>query len=1160
MNNFVKSFVSDKFPDFVVAGHDKFKLFVEAYYEWLEQQNTGTATSVRNLFNELPNPAGLVVNADLHKDIDETLDAFVEYFRRDVLPIAIDDSSVNGRLSIKKIRDLYLSKGSPKSYKLFFRILFDEEVEITETKNNVLRSSDGSYLSFPTAIFKTTGTGSLPSEIDFSFATITDSELFVDGIIISALEIGEDNEGNSLIRAIFAEKYPLELKTVYRITDPTDTNIFIEVEPLPILDEFTLKKGGALNQVNDSIFIESKELSNRYIGKITSVGAGSVDNLVIRDRGILYNVGDKISFRSTIPGAGGGGEMFVTSTDANGRVGAIDGVSLRTGASNNGFLASELVDVKIPVSSGGKWTSLPQVEVTTNSVEHGLPYNNTTHGLGLQAVATSQSIGEARGLFFSPKPYFINDSDDFDLIPLTQVVLQNINGIDVGKVVSFQMFESNYPAVRDDSERFVIKIVATKRLFKPFGKSVKLPVGFDSETFSWIPYEYQLDSELGVMNTSGSTLAFRTAVLNQIANYSDITSATLDVVVDSEIIFDGGYDYDGTGSTSNLPLDGGALGTTSSIYVGSSFENSYDYNLVSTQTYTLNVDKVSPFLDQVDSVIIGYAASLNPEDSEFHTKYFDNRTPLPETIPEDSGRWVNTNYYGIVTRIRHGENIVTLSAAPGLNYSRDDSEINNLATEKYELLRLSTNFEADSESVNLPLTNIVAQVSQPSFNYTLKAITETSKNFVNERGFLSSASMVLQDNNYYSTFTYIITTKTPINEWKEKVKLLLHPAGTKMFANLFVEQKVAKEFSTTASTSIQKPNKNSMTFDTSLEHYDPNFKIEGVFADNVTYSANSYELVTQDAPLGSVLRASTYYENSQKAFNYEKGDAFWDVEPLGLVADWTTQSSNGTDWINSEIKKYAPTKFEHLVDNSGNVLTVSNRLMNPSNSTVNYTVVGSNVYSSYDSDDFNLLSNEDKNIIRFSRYDSDNGRTPFKSFNYRPLKALGLVDSNGDLKAFKTVITERKKEIQFNFEKDVNTCLVDPASLKYEINSTVFTGFDALEKKWSVSSVYNRQLNYNGWEIIGWSSKVQNASNNRERSRQYEHLLEKTTNFTPVETFYKSYTSSDIDLDSEQGGNWWLVNDTYKTKINTFTAVDVSVSLQEPVIDTQTLMKNRRGS
>ena len=58
--------LKDQLPDFVLENYDTFVQFVEAYYEWSEQHGNPRAEGVR---------------LGTYKDVDETLDSFLEYFR-----------------------------------------------------------------------------------------------------------------------------------------------------------------------------------------------------------------------------------------------------------------------------------------------------------------------------------------------------------------------------------------------------------------------------------------------------------------------------------------------------------------------------------------------------------------------------------------------------------------------------------------------------------------------------------------------------------------------------------------------------------------------------------------------------------------------------------------------------------------------------------------------------------------------------------------------------------------------------------------------------------------------------------------------------------------------------------------------------------------------
>lgn len=119
--------------------HPTFVAFIEAYYEFLEQPDNALNVSF-----------GLRDIAD----IDDTLQEFVRQFKETYLQgfpeqLAVDTETgtpLNDRRLIKNIKAFYLSKGSEKSYKFLFRILFDTNVEFFFPKVDILRVSDGKFI------------------------------------------------------------------------------------------------------------------------------------------------------------------------------------------------------------------------------------------------------------------------------------------------------------------------------------------------------------------------------------------------------------------------------------------------------------------------------------------------------------------------------------------------------------------------------------------------------------------------------------------------------------------------------------------------------------------------------------------------------------------------------------------------------------------------------------------------------------------------------------------------------------------------------------------------------------------------------------------------------------------------------------------------------
>ena len=137
--NTLSSQVPEQLPEFIRADHPTFVAFLEAYYEWMETENQAL-----NISFALPDIA----------DVDDTLEEFVRQFKETYMfnfpeQLAVDSetgSPLDERRIIKNIKAYYKSKGSEKSYKFLFRILFDANVEFFFPKVDILRASDGKFI------------------------------------------------------------------------------------------------------------------------------------------------------------------------------------------------------------------------------------------------------------------------------------------------------------------------------------------------------------------------------------------------------------------------------------------------------------------------------------------------------------------------------------------------------------------------------------------------------------------------------------------------------------------------------------------------------------------------------------------------------------------------------------------------------------------------------------------------------------------------------------------------------------------------------------------------------------------------------------------------------------------------------------------------------
>ena len=126
----ISTLVQSQFPSFYAEEGENFVAFVKAYYEWME-----TANQQQHELKKLQD----------YKDIDLTIDAYIEYFRRTVLADIPENVIADKRLLAKNIKDFYQSKGTLASYKLLFRMLYNEDVEVNYPADQILKVSDGDW-------------------------------------------------------------------------------------------------------------------------------------------------------------------------------------------------------------------------------------------------------------------------------------------------------------------------------------------------------------------------------------------------------------------------------------------------------------------------------------------------------------------------------------------------------------------------------------------------------------------------------------------------------------------------------------------------------------------------------------------------------------------------------------------------------------------------------------------------------------------------------------------------------------------------------------------------------------------------------------------------------------------------------------------------------
>jgi hypothetical protein len=123
-------FIASQFPEFYREDGPNFIAFMEAYYEWMEQQGNPIYES-RSLYE--------------YSDIDETLQQFISHFKYSYIDGIPDTALVDKRLLIKHAVDLYRAKGTERAVRLLMRLLFNEDAEVFIPNEALFRPSEASW-------------------------------------------------------------------------------------------------------------------------------------------------------------------------------------------------------------------------------------------------------------------------------------------------------------------------------------------------------------------------------------------------------------------------------------------------------------------------------------------------------------------------------------------------------------------------------------------------------------------------------------------------------------------------------------------------------------------------------------------------------------------------------------------------------------------------------------------------------------------------------------------------------------------------------------------------------------------------------------------------------------------------------------------------------
>lgn len=306
-NNYKTSLtIFDKIPEFVKNNDNylPFIEFIQAYYEWLGQTN-----NVEERAKSLTN----------YKDIDYTLQEFEKYFFNEYLHYFPEDCLADKRKLVKLSKELYQRKSTPASFKFLFRAIYNSECETFETREFILKSSDGKWATSRSIKLKTLDPRFLKIDNYLAFgedsnavASIEKSKVNGSKIEIFFSEVNRDFISGEYIRIIdsnfedvIIDGYNLRTKVVGLVREVIIDNVYKGLN-YRVGDPVVLY--GGLNPELENPIAAKAEISSVYEG-----GIGNI-NLVNGSQGFRLYPYSQVQF---IGGGGSGADARVIGVDYN---------------------------------------------------------------------------------------------------------------------------------------------------------------------------------------------------------------------------------------------------------------------------------------------------------------------------------------------------------------------------------------------------------------------------------------------------------------------------------------------------------------------------------------------------------------------------------------------------------------------------------------------------------------------------------------------------------------------------------------------------------------------------------------------------------------------------------------------------------------------------
>ena len=185
--------VTKQIPEFIRSQYPLFVEFIEAYYAYQDEYEYKDIQSLR--------------------DIDETLDSFIQYFKNELDIYGTTYPYIDQRLFLRKAKELFTKKGVEEAYKFLFKILYNKTADVSYPWKSVLIPSSGQWQQDISIFVDTTG-----STADIN--TLPGNRIDINGPnqIIKVIVVRVNYVRDNIYEIFIDRNYYGDIKTGYTVT------------------------------------------------------------------------------------------------------------------------------------------------------------------------------------------------------------------------------------------------------------------------------------------------------------------------------------------------------------------------------------------------------------------------------------------------------------------------------------------------------------------------------------------------------------------------------------------------------------------------------------------------------------------------------------------------------------------------------------------------------------------------------------------------------------------------------------------------------------------------------------------------------------------------------------------------------------------------------